>query len=361
MAPQAQDFIKGWPHPELLATSELREGLLESFKKGLEASSESLNYGDKVNGAYMLGHPRFLQGLAKFLETHYEVPVDWKTLMSTAGGSMGTDIAIRVHCKAGDICVVEEPTYFLAFTMARNQGMDLLGVPMEKDGMDLVALEKHLEANPGKIKMVYTVCVHHNPAGYTMSNEKRVKLVELAKKHRFLILADEAYQLLNFEPSTVKPMFYHDDPADPRVLSIGTFSKLIGPGTKVGWVQAHEQLLKPLASIGFIDSGNNPVIFSSMNLLHFIESGKLSAHIDMVSKDLGARCKFLCKKLREVGLEVDEPKGGYFVWVKSNGKMTGRCGDAMSIKKDQFGDYMRLCFCWLTYEQMEEGIEYLRQ
>eukprot|EP00435_Cladocopium_sp_Y103_P049880 s1013_g15.t1 len=109
-----------------------------------------------------------------------------------------------------------------------------------------------------------------------------------------------------------------------RVFSIGTFSKLIGPGTKVGWVQAHNSLLKPLTNVGFIDSGNNPVIFSSMNLLHFVESGALAKHIDAVSQDLGERCKLICQKLREVGLEVYQPKGGYFVWVKSKGKMTGR-------------------------------------
>jgi len=358
---KAQDFIKGWPHPELLGGDALKSALTESFKKGLELSQQSLNYGDKENGAYMLGHPQFRQGLAKFLEGQYGAPVDWKTLMSTAGSSMGTDLALRVHCKAGDICVVEEPTYFLAFTMARNRDMELKGVPMQPDGMDLDALEKVCQECGGKVKMVYTVPVHHNPTGITMSNAKRVRLLALAKKYKFLIAADEAYQLLNFTPAEVKPLFYHDDPADPRVLSIGTFSKLIGPGVKVGWVQAHEPLLKPLQSIGFIDSGNNPVIFSSMNLLHFIESGALAKHIEMVSKDLGERCALVCKKLREVGLEVVEPKGGYFVWVESKGKMTGRSGEAMAINKDKFQKHMRLCFCWLSRAQIEEGIEFLRQ
>eukprot|EP00933_Yihiella_yeosuensis_P045721 TRINITY_DN4112_c0_g1_i2.p1 TRINITY_DN4112_c0_g1~~TRINITY_DN4112_c0_g1_i2.p1 ORF type:complete len:362 (-),score=85.04 TRINITY_DN4112_c0_g1_i2:158-1243(-) len=361
MAPQAQDFIKGWPHPSLVSGDELRGALMLSFSKGLEQSHETLNYGDAANGAYMLGHPKFRQGLAKFLEKQYDAPVDWKTLMSTVGASMGTDLAIRMHMKAGDYAVMEEPTYFLAFTMCRQQGMNLTGVPIEKDGMDMDALEKRCIELEGKVKMVYTVSVHHNPTGVTMSNEKRTKLLALAKKYNFLVVSDEAYQLLNFEPTGVKPMFYHDDPADPRVLSIGTFSKLIGPGTKVGWIQAHEPLLKQCANVGWIDSGNNPVIFSSMNLLHFIESGALAKHIDMVSEELGKRRTLICKKLREVGLEVEEPHGGYFVWVKSKGKMTGRSGEAMYINKDRGGDWMRLCYCWLTHAQIEEGIEYLRQ
>ncbi|CAK9026957.1 unnamed protein product [Durusdinium trenchii] len=357
---QPQDFIKGWPHPELLSRAELRAALTESFHKGLEMSEETLNYGDKANGAYMLGHPRFLQGLAKFLEQQYQAPTDPKTLMSTIGASMGTDLCFRIYGKPGDICVFEEPTYFLAFTMARNSFLELKGVPIMEDGMDLDALDKVCTESEGKVKFVYTVPIHHNPTGYSMSNEKRVRLMQLAKKHKFLVIADEAYQLLNFGKTDMKPLFYHDDKEDPRVFSIGTFSKLIGPGTKVGWVQAHTSLLKPLTDIGFIDSGNNPVIFSSMNLLHFVESGALAKHIDAVSKDLGERCQLICRKLREVGLEVYEPKGGYFVWVKSKGKKTGKSGEATAIKKDKFHDYMRLCFCWLTREQIEEGIEYLR-
>jgi len=356
----AQDFIKGWPHPELLENSQLREALVESFKQSIEISAQALNYGSKEHGAYMMGHPRFLSALAGFLEKQYDRPVSPKNLLSTCGASMGTDIACRIHCKAGDICVVEEPTYYLAFSMVRDRGMSLLGVPIEEDGMDMVALEKLLKApeNAGKIKMVYTVPINHNPSGYTMSDAKRAKLVALAKEYKFVIVADEAYQLLNFERTETKPLFYHDDPADPRVLSIGTFSKLIGPGIKVGWVQAHESLLKPMTGIGFVDSGNNPVIFSSCNLIHFIESGNLARHIEMVSKDLGKRCELMCNKLREVGLEFYQPKGGYFVWIKNKGKTTGRNGQDMSVNKDKFGDYMRLCFAWLPEDKIVEGIEF---
>eukprot|EP00439_Symbiodinium_sp_Y106_P008514 s5217_g1.t1 len=153
-AAQPQDFIKGWPHPELLSRADLRAALTESFKQGLELSEQSLNYGDAVNGAYMLGHPRFLQGLAKFLEGQYQTSVDPKTLMSTVGASMGTDLAFRAHGKAGDICVFEDPTYFLAFTMARNSGLELKGVPMHEDGMDLDALERVCSESGGKVKFV---------------------------------------------------------------------------------------------------------------------------------------------------------------------------------------------------------------
>jgi len=358
---QAQDFIKGWPHQELLNTEKLRSDLLESYKSGLDISQEALNYGDAANGAYMLGHPAFRKAMAGFLAKQYGEPVDWKNIMSTAGASMGTDIAIRVHCKAGDIAVVEEPTYYLSFTMIRDKGMSLMGVPIEDDGMDVNALEQLLKENPGKIKLVYTVPIHHNPTGATMSSAKREKLCALAREHDFIIIAYEAYQLLNYGPMPAKPLFYHDDPNDPHVLSVSTFSKLIGPGVKVGWIQAHEKLLNPLKSVGFIDSGNNPVIFSSCSLMQFIESGHLEEHINIVSKDLGERCDLMCRKLEEVGLSVKKPAGGYFIWVKSKGKTTGRTGECMCIAKDRFHEWMRLCFTWLPREKIEEGIEYLRE
>jgi len=359
---QAQDFIKGWPHPSLLTRPELTEALTQSFNSFLKDTGRFLNYGDADNGAYMLGIPDFRKALADFLSKQYDKPCDWNTLFTTGGASMGTDICCRIHTEAGDYAVTEAPTYFLAHNMMRNRGLNLLEVPIEADGMDLVALEKLLNGpQKGKIKLVYTVAVHHNPTGITMSNAKREKLVKLAKQYDFKIMSDEAYQLLNFESTGVVPLFYHDDPEDPRVMSISTFSKLIGPGTKVGWVQAHPKLLKPLAGIGFIDSGNNPVIFTTGVLLEFVTSGNLAKHIKFVSGELKRKCDLMVAELEKVGLEPNHPKGGYFVWVKNKGKTTGRSGKGMSLDPpDAFADYMRLCFAWLTDDQIVEGIQYVK-
>jgi len=237
-----------------------------------------------------------------------------------------------------------------------------LDVPIESDGMDLVALEKHLKEKSHRIKLVYTVPINHNPVGITMSLEKRKKLLALAKQYDFKIIADEAYQLLNFEKTDILPLFYLDDPNDPRVLSINTFSKLIGPGTKVGWIHAHPQLIKPLINIGFIDSGNNPAIMSSGVLVGFMKSGNLKKHIEFVSKELGKKKDLLVSELKKAGLEPNNPAGGYFVWVKAKDpkKMIGRNGKGMGLDPTAHNDMMRLCFAWLTEEQIIEGVEYLK-
>lgn len=361
-----EDFIKGWPHPELLTTEKLRKDLAESFAKAIPLTGSCLNYGAVGEGAHMLGHPVFLNALATFLTDQYGREVSPDTLMSTGGSSMATDIACRVHASAGDIAVTEAPTYYLAHQMFRERGLQLREVPLESDGMDVDALEKLCEECAGKVKIVYTVPINHNPTGVTMCNAKREKLMALARKHKFTVIADEAYQLLNFpgnkNAEKILPMFYHDSKEDPRCISVGTFSKLIGPGIKIGWAHADRSLLKPMSGIGFINSGNNPVIFSSTALAHFVSSGALKEHIDFVAEKLGKKCKLLCDKLREAGLEPVDPHGGYFVWVKSKGKMTGRSGKGMCLDPpDRFADYMRLCFAWLTEEQIVKGAAYLKQ
>lgn len=216
-----------------------------------------------------------------------------------------------MHTNYGDYAVTEAPTYYLAHQMFKERGLNLLEVPIESDGMDMEALEKLCLEQEGKIKVVYTVPVHHNPTGITMSNEKREKLAALAKKFKFYVIADEAYQLVNFKPTGVLPLFYHDDPSDPRIFSVGTFSKVIGPGLKVGWIQAAKELLDPIANIGFINSGNNPVTFSSCVLTNFVKSGALKEHLEFVKKDLGRKCHLLATELEKAGLDVVEPSGGY--------------------------------------------------
>ena len=344
------DFGRGWPHPELLQ-GELPQQLAESFQHGLHFASESLNYGDAKGSSFRFGHPKFLEALAGFLSQQYDADVEAETLMASGGASMGIDLAMRSFATEGQVCIFEEPTYYLSFNMAKDAGMIPRSVPMYQDGMDLERLEEVcIEGNVG---MVYTIPVHHNPTGYTMQNWKRQKLMDLARKYHFMVVADEAYQLLNFGAPEVKPLYYHDDPMDPRVVSVGTFSKLIGPGVKVGWIQAHPKLLKKITQVGYLASGGNPVTFSSMALLHLITSGRLAEHIRNISQQLSERCELLCRSLHRVDPELYVPRGGYFVWVKGQEvKAFGKPGNEFTISNDKCLDRTRLCFSWLSKEDL---------
>jgi 2-aminoadipate transaminase len=199
-----QDFIKGWPHPSYFEREELQKDIQESFTKAItEDPSSMLNYGTKEEGAFMLGHPKFLSALSEYLSSEYKRPVDPATLMSTGGGSMGTDLCCRVHAAAGDYAVCEAPTYYLAHQMFRERGLNLREVDIQSDGMDLDALEQIVQELDGKVKLVYTVPVHHNPTGIIMSQAKRERLAAMARQYKFYVIADEAYQLVNFDTENV--------------------------------------------------------------------------------------------------------------------------------------------------------------
>merc|ERR1711988_475784 len=97
-------------------------------------------------------------------------------------------------------------------------------------------------------------------------------------------------------------------------------------------------------------------------LLEFLKSGNLAKHIDFVSKELTKKSELLVGELKKAGLEPNDPQGGYFVWVKSKGKMTGRSGKGMSLNPpDAYAEYMRLCFAWLSEEDIVKGVAYLKQ
>lgn len=360
-----QDFVRGWPHPSLLERKELRDGLIASYTKSiLDYSSSALNYGTADDGAYILGHTVFREGLARFLTTMYGREASSQEFMSTCGASMGIDLCCRTFATVGDYVICEKPTFYLAHQIFQERGLNLREVDIQSDGINLDALESAVIGLNGKCKLVYTIPIHHNPTGVTMIAEKRVRLAQMARKYQFHVIADEAYQLLNFRKNSpiVAPLFYEDDPADPRILSVSTFSKLVGPGLKIGWIQANKALLAQLGNVGFVAAGNNPVTFSSTGLVQFLDSGAMAEHITYVSGELARKCALLCRELRSAGYSLVEPSGGYFVWVHSaNKKMTGRSGAGMALDPpNQFAEHMRLCFAWLDDEQIVQGISVLK-
>ena len=136
----------------------------------------------------------------------------------------------------------EEPTYFLAKAIFADHGLNVVQIPMDQDGINIEALEAQLEA--GNIpKFLYTIPTAHNPTGRTMSVAKRAALVALGEKYGFHIIADEVYQLLTFpHVEAPPPMFTFDKSADGVVVSLGSFSKILAPALRLGWMEANPKV-----------------------------------------------------------------------------------------------------------------------
>ena len=174
----------------------------------------------------------FRTSLAAFLTRHYGVTVSPEHLLSTAGMFHGLDLILAQFTSAGDTVFVEDPSYFLAFDVFKDRRIRIVPIATDEHGLDIAALERQLSRQ--RPAALYTIPVFHNPTGMTLPASRRQRLVQLARQHGFLIIADEVYHILGDKARLPPPLssFVAD-----CVLSLGSFSKILGPGLRLGWIQ----------------------------------------------------------------------------------------------------------------------------
>ena len=205
----------GQPSADLLPVELLHVATEAWFKN---AQPNELNYGDRQ------GDPRFLESLATYLSAGYGARANADNLFITGGNSQALDLVSSVFAKPGDTVFVEEPSYFLAFQIFRDHQLNIVGIPVDEDGLDLEYLQRELKNH--KPAFIYTIPTYHNPGGQSLSAERRKALVKLSQQHEFLIVADEVYQLLSYfddPPPALGTMIESD-----TILSLGSFSKILG-------------------------------------------------------------------------------------------------------------------------------------
>ena len=257
------NFSVGQPSADLLPLALLATAG-ERFFAGAEPLE--LNYGQRQ------GDARFRAALAAFLGESGGSPVDPDSLMLTGGISQALDFLCSRYAKAGDVVFVEEPSYPYSFQIFRDHGLEVVGVPVDGAGLDVAALERELVKR--KPRLVYTIPAFHNPTGQVMDRARRERLVALSREHGFVIIADEVYQLLHH--GTPPPPSFGTLCRDGNVLSLGTFSKILAPSLRLGWIQTTPELMQPMLASGALVSGGNFNHFTSHVVRQLMESGELS-------------------------------------------------------------------------------------
>lgn len=362
---EAGDFInfgKGQPDGSLLPLSLVDEASRHYFRT---AKPVELNYGDNA------GDEGFRRELALFLSQEYGEPVTPDTLFQSAGASQALDLSCTHLCKPGDTVFVEEPTYFLALGIFAQHRLRVRGIPMDEGGLDVDALESALrEERPA---FVYTIPTYHNPTGRTLPEERRRRLVELSQQHGFMIVADEVYHLLSYlgtPPCTMASRLHSE-----TVISIGSFSKILAPGLRLGWIQAAPSVVRTYEESGVVVSGGALNHFASGIVRSALTLGLQASHLKRVKSTLASRADVMEAALhRHVGSSATwtRPAGGYFFWLtlpdgadcsrlraKANsagvGFQPGRVfGESGALRRS-----LRLSFAHYTAEAIEVGISRL--
>eukprot|EP01112_Ceratiomyxa_fruticulosa_P013719 TRINITY_DN3874_c0_g1_i1.p1 TRINITY_DN3874_c0_g1~~TRINITY_DN3874_c0_g1_i1.p1 ORF type:complete len:613 (+),score=138.26 TRINITY_DN3874_c0_g1_i1:586-2424(+) len=304
----------GQPSNEMLPLDFIREATAHrmSFDDPLV-----LQYGD------IPGYKKLREDLSKFLATApgYEEKIDISNLFITNGNTGALILACTFFTKAGDVVYAEDPSYFLALSTFKDFHLNVDTVPTDHHGLDVDALEIKLKNAPVHLrpKFIYVIPVYNNPMGATLTNERREKLVRLSEEYNFLILADEVYQLLGFEGEPSPPKYMYSFDRKGTVLSLGSFSKILAPSLRLGWIVAARPILTVFEASGQFDSsgGINPFISSIVHST--LELGLLAKNIQRAKHALTNGAKALISALKEnlppICKWVD-PKGGYFLWLE---------------------------------------------
>ena len=352
------DFAIGQPHVDILPLEQITKAAEHRFKQG---DRNILQYGMQQ------GSTNFRTTLSQFLSKKYSLVVDPDHLFITAGISQALDQICSLHTKPGDTVIVEEPSYFLALRIFADHKLKVVGTPIDEDGLIMEALEERLDKH--RPIFIYSIPTFHNPAGFTLSADRREKLVRLSEKYDFLIVADEVYQLLAYTDTPPSPMAHYD--TSKRVLSLGSFSKILAPGLRLGWIHADPSLLEPFIVCGLVDSGGglNPLVSSIVNSV--IELGMQEEYLNFLKATYRERVVAMCGALRKhiPALTFTDPGGGYFIWsnlpdgtdvegmlVKAKKHRVGFQPGIKFSSTNGLRNYLRLSFAFYGVEDLLEGV-----
>jgi 2-aminoadipate transaminase len=352
------DLALGHPAPELLPLELMRRACRDALA-GSDASM--LQYGLEQ------GSLGLRAVLADFLSERYDCEVRPRELFLSNGVSQALDLICTLFTRPGDRVFVEEPTYFLALRIFADHGLEVTGLPTDEEGLIPEAVERELES--GVPAFLYLVPTFQNPRGKTLSEGRRERLAVLARERGFLLLADEVYHLLSYGTQPPPPLARLARRGG--ILSLGSFSKILAPGLRLGWVQGAPEPLARLARCGMLDSGGGLNPFVSAVVSVALRQGLVQKHLARVVEEYRSRSRALSEALRDslpAGIEVPEPDGGFFLWLvlpplRDAAQLLPQAlsrgvsfvpGRVFSSARS-FGNCLRLSFSYYGPDQLGEG------
>jgi 2-aminoadipate transaminase len=297
-APDTISLARGAPSLDIIAVDDLRAAADAAFARD---PGRSFSYGTSA------GYPRLVEWIAG---RHSVAP---EQVIAT-NGSMQADAFLFQHLvEPGDAVVVEAPTYDRTLLSLRKLGAEIVAIPLEADGIDVGALE-HALASGLRPRLAHIIPNFQNPAGCTLSLEKRRRLLELAEQYGFVIFEDDPYGELRFEGEPLPTMLSLDQAG--TVVYASSFSKTVCPGIRVGYLVGSENTIGAIRKLA-TETYISPSMVSQAIVAEFCESGAITRSIEVVRKALHERRDATCQALKRQlpGAAFVPPEGGYFLWV----------------------------------------------
>ncbi len=362
--PEAISFAAGNPSPDTFPTEEMASAAAEIFR---DASGAAFQYGITE------GYTPLRRATAERVKLLHDVGRDFDDCIIVSGGQQGIELATKVLLNEGDAIACEAPSFIGALNCFRAQRLRLVGIPCDGEGMCVDKLEERLKADPG-IRAVYTIPTFQNPGGSTMSLRRREKLMELARRYDVCIIEDSPYFELRYSGETVPTIKSMDE--EGRVIFCGSYSKVIAPGIRIGYVVAHRDVTAKMAVAKQVSDVHTNLFFQ-MIVERLVTGGGFERHIEECRKVYRRRRDIMLdalgKYVPEGKAEWTVPDGGLFIWLTlpegyDGAELCRRAkahklacvpGSAFNVDEHATSRSIRLNFSLPTDDQLVRGCEIL--
>src|SRR3954453_20279330 len=296
--PDQISFARGAPSIDIVAVDDLKSAAQAAFEND---PAGVCGYGTSI------GYPPLREWIAG---THHLPP---EQVIVTNGSMQADAFLFELLVEEGNLVVVEAPTYDRTLLSLRKRGADILAIPLEEDGIDVAALASALEAG-ARPALAHIIPTFQNPAGYTLSLDKRRRLIELAEQYDFVIFEDDPYIELRFEGERLPTMLSLD--TSEHVVYASSFSKTVCPGIRVGYLAGPVETIAAIQKIA-TETYISPNMVAESIVNEFCRSGSIGTSIETVKKALHERVERLGAALESElpDARFTPPSGGYFLWL----------------------------------------------
>jgi len=309
--PEIISFGGGLPAPDVFPAERFREACQKILT---ETPASALQYGSTE------GYIPLREMIARHTK-RYGIFISASNVLITSGSQQALDIIGKVFINPGDRILVESPTYLGALQAWSSYGAEYITIGIDDDGMKIDELEDALRASP---KFIYIQPNFHNPAGVTLSLERRYRLVELANQHGIPIIEDDPYGQLRYEGKHIQPITAIDGeirknngPYSGNVIYLSTFSKVLAPGVRIGSIIGPQEVIHQMVKA----KQGMDLHTSSFNQMLVYEVGKegfIDQHVQLIRKIYKERRDIMLESLQEYmpkDVHWTHPLGGLFLWL----------------------------------------------